>query len=106
MISRHHLVRGGEDEVLIAGDYNEVLTSANFAALLGAPDRYTIRTQAAANSASWAARAAAYNDWLHDYCEVCPSRLKGVGLVALTSTVYSVRISLQKARADASSAAR
>src|SRR5207237_1269513 len=25
----------------------------------------------------------AYNDWLHDYCEVCPSRLKGVGLVAL-----------------------
>ena len=30
-----------------------------------------------------AARAQAYNDWLHDYCEVCPSRLKGVGLVAL-----------------------
>ena len=30
-----------------------------------------------------AARAQAYNDWLHDYCQVCPSRLKGVGLVAL-----------------------
>src|SRR5438128_6819231 len=30
-----------------------------------------------------AARARAYNDWLHDYCEVCPQRLKGVGLVAL-----------------------
>ena len=30
-----------------------------------------------------AARARAYNDWLHDYCEVCPQRLKGIGLVAL-----------------------
>src|SRR3989442_750198 len=30
-----------------------------------------------------AARARAYNDWLYDYCEVCPQRLKGVGLVAL-----------------------
>jgi len=27
--------------------------------------------------------ARAYNDWLHDYCEVCPQRLKGIGLVAL-----------------------
>jgi predicted TIM-barrel fold metal-dependent hydrolase len=30
-----------------------------------------------------AARAHAYNDWLYDYCEVCPQRLKGIGLVAL-----------------------
>src|SRR5881628_1220379 len=30
-----------------------------------------------------AARARAYNDWLHDYCQVCPQRLKGIGLVAL-----------------------
>ena len=30
-----------------------------------------------------AARATAYNDWLYDYCEVCPQRLKGVGIVAL-----------------------
>ena len=29
------------------------------------------------------ARARAYNDWLHDYCDVCPQRLKGIGLVAL-----------------------
>jgi predicted TIM-barrel fold metal-dependent hydrolase len=29
------------------------------------------------------ARARSYNDWLHDYCEVCPQRLKGIGLVAL-----------------------
>lgn len=29
------------------------------------------------------ARARAYNDWLHGYCEVCPSRLKGIGVVAL-----------------------
>jgi hypothetical protein len=43
---------GGEDEVIIAGDYNEVVTTAagqaNLAALLGAPDRYTLQTQAAA----------------------------------------------------------
>src|SRR5262249_44873119 len=30
-----------------------------------------------------AARARAYNDWLYAYCEVCPPRLKGIGLVAL-----------------------
>ncbi|PYN72641.1 MAG: hypothetical protein DMD96_34370 [Candidatus Rokuibacteriota bacterium] len=30
-----------------------------------------------------AARARVYNDWLHDYCEVCPQRLKGIGIVAL-----------------------
>src|SRR5260370_32943458 len=30
-----------------------------------------------------AARARAYNDWLYDYCEVGPQRLKGIGLVAL-----------------------
>lgn len=40
---------GGEDEVILAGDYNEVVTTAtgqaNLAAILGAPDRYTLRTQ-------------------------------------------------------------
>ncbi len=45
---------GGEDEIVIAGDFNEVLTTVqgqtNFAAFLGAPDRYTIRTQAAAEA--------------------------------------------------------
>lgn len=45
---------GGEDEVVIAGDYNEVLTTvagrANLAALLGAPDRYTVHTQVAASA--------------------------------------------------------
>jgi predicted TIM-barrel fold metal-dependent hydrolase len=30
-----------------------------------------------------AARARAYNDWLHQYCQVCPRRLKGIGIVAL-----------------------
>lgn len=44
---------GGEDEVVIAGDYNEVLTTVtgqtNLAPLLTAPDRYTVHTQAAAN---------------------------------------------------------
>jgi uncharacterized protein len=30
-----------------------------------------------------AARARAYNDWLHGYCQVSPQRLKGIGLVAL-----------------------
>jgi predicted TIM-barrel fold metal-dependent hydrolase len=29
------------------------------------------------------ARARAYNDWLYDYCQVCPPRLKGIALVAL-----------------------
>ncbi len=40
---------GGEDEVILAGDYNEIVTStagqANLAAILGAPERYTLRTQ-------------------------------------------------------------
>ena len=30
-----------------------------------------------------AARAKAYNDWLFDYCQVCPQRLKGIGVVPL-----------------------
>ena len=29
------------------------------------------------------ARAAAYNNWIHEYCSAAPRRLKGVGLVAL-----------------------
>ena len=29
------------------------------------------------------ARAQAYNDWLYNYCKVCPQRLRGVGVVAL-----------------------
>ena len=40
---------GGEDEVILAGDYNEVVTTAagqlNFAPILGAPERYTLRTR-------------------------------------------------------------
>jgi len=40
---------GGEDEIILAGDYNEVVTTAagqtNLAPLLGAPDRYTLRTR-------------------------------------------------------------
>ena len=30
-----------------------------------------------------AARARAYNDWLYEYCQVCPDRLKGIGIVPL-----------------------
>jgi hypothetical protein len=40
---------GGEDEIILAGDYNEVVTTAagqaNLAPILGAPERYTLRTQ-------------------------------------------------------------
>jgi exonuclease III len=40
---------GGEDEVIVAGDYNEIVTTVtgqtNLAAFLGAPERYTMRTQ-------------------------------------------------------------
>ncbi|MBX3154960.1 MAG: hypothetical protein KF773_03085 [Deltaproteobacteria bacterium] len=40
---------GGEDEVVVAGDYNEDVTSAEgrgvFQPLLGAPDRYTVRSE-------------------------------------------------------------
>ena len=43
---------GGEDEVVIAGDYNEIVTNvnglANLAPFLEAPDRYTLRTHASA----------------------------------------------------------
>src|SRR4030095_6152060 len=38
-----------------------------------------------------AARAQAYNDWLHDYCEVCPQRLKGIGIVALQDLEGAIR---------------
>jgi endonuclease/exonuclease/phosphatase family metal-dependent hydrolase len=40
---------GGEDEVIVAGDYNEIVTTqtgqTNLAAILGAPERYTLRTR-------------------------------------------------------------
>jgi endonuclease/exonuclease/phosphatase family metal-dependent hydrolase len=40
---------GGEDDVILAGDYNEIVTTAagqaNLAAILGAPERYTLRTR-------------------------------------------------------------
>jgi predicted TIM-barrel fold metal-dependent hydrolase len=38
-----------------------------------------------------AARARAYNDWLHDYCQVCPQRLKGVGIVALQDVAGAIQ---------------
>lgn len=45
---------GGEDEVILAGDYNEAITTtqgqANMQALLGAPDRYTVHTRAPAEA--------------------------------------------------------
>ncbi len=37
------------------------------------------------------ARARAYNDWLHAYCQVCPQRLKGIGLVALQDIERALR---------------
>jgi endonuclease/exonuclease/phosphatase family metal-dependent hydrolase len=40
---------GGEDEVIVAGDYNEIVTTAagqaNLAPILTAPDRYTLHTR-------------------------------------------------------------
>jgi Endonuclease/Exonuclease/phosphatase family len=51
---RAQIAGGGEDEVVIAGDYNEVLDTpsgqANLAPLLAAPDRYTVHTQVASNA--------------------------------------------------------
>ena len=45
---------GGENEVVVLGDYNDVLDTAagrqTFASLLAAPDRYSIRTQAASDA--------------------------------------------------------
>jgi len=44
---------GGEDEVILLGDYNEVITSAGqtvMAPLLDAPDRYLVRTRAAVDA--------------------------------------------------------
>ncbi len=45
---------GGEDDVILAGDYNEIVTTAggraNLAAILGAPDRYTLRTRPSADA--------------------------------------------------------
>lgn len=50
---RARIAAGDEDEIVIAGDYNEVLNTsvgqANFAPLLSAPDLYTVHTQAASD---------------------------------------------------------
>ena len=37
------------------------------------------------------ARARAYNDWLYNYCQVCPQRLKGIGVVALQDVDLAVQ---------------
>lgn len=51
---RAQAAAGQEDEIVIAGDYNEVLNTTvgqtNFAPLLSAPDLYTIHTKAAAEA--------------------------------------------------------
>ena len=51
---RAQMAAGAEDEIVIAGDYNEVLNTtagqSNFAPLLSAPDLYTIHTKAAAEA--------------------------------------------------------
>lgn len=51
------LVDGGTDQVILLGDYNEVLTSdagrAVFAPFLEAPDRYRVQTQALAESGAF-----------------------------------------------------
>lgn len=47
------IAAGGEDEVIVLGDYNEVVTSAEGRARLGpllAPEHYRLRTQAAADA--------------------------------------------------------
>ena len=50
---RQRIAAGEEDEIVIAGDYNEVLNTAvgqmNFAPLLAAPELYTVQTQAASD---------------------------------------------------------
>ena len=38
-----------------------------------------------------AARARAYNDWLYDYCQVCPQRLKGIGIVPLQDVDLAIQ---------------
>ncbi|MDQ3340315.1 MAG: hypothetical protein M4D80_34585 [Myxococcota bacterium] len=51
---RTMIANGEEDEIVIAGDYNEVLNTTigqtNFAPLLGAPDLYTVHTKAASDA--------------------------------------------------------
>ena len=37
-----------------------------------------------------AARAHVYNDWLYDFCQVCPDRLKGVAIVPLQDVGMAV----------------
>jgi endonuclease/exonuclease/phosphatase family metal-dependent hydrolase len=48
---RERIAEGAEDEIVIAGDYNEVLNTTlgqtNFAALLAAQDLYTVHTKPA-----------------------------------------------------------
>ncbi len=45
------------------------------------------------------ARARAYNDWLHGYCQASPHRLKGIGIVALQSVERAVT-ELERLRVD------
>ena len=46
---RTQIDNGGEDDVIVAGDYNEIVTTTegqtNLAAILTAPSRYTLQTQ-------------------------------------------------------------
>lgn len=48
---------GGEREVILAGDYNEIVTTAagqaNLAPILDAPDRYTLRTRPLADAGEY-----------------------------------------------------
>jgi endonuclease/exonuclease/phosphatase family metal-dependent hydrolase len=48
---------GGEPEVILAGDYNEIVTTAagqtNLAPILAAPDRYTLRTRPLADAGEY-----------------------------------------------------
>ena len=37
------------------------------------------------------ARARAYNDWLYNYCQVSPRRLKGIGVVALQNVDLAIQ---------------
>lgn len=51
---RANIAAGDEDEIVIAGDYNEVLDTTigqtNFAPFLAAPDLYTVHTKAASDA--------------------------------------------------------
>lgn len=51
---RAQIAAGGEDEIVVAGDYNELVTTAagqaNLAPILTAPELYTMRTRPAADA--------------------------------------------------------